>query len=116
MQTENRSRRFTWNADRDRDLTLCYRHASIEQLEAIIGCKRRAIYKRIAELNLPPTDPVRRAIAAGESPPAAYSRDGVSLPTPAWLCNWMSRDEAAHDSIIFVSPAGVAIPAAAGAH
>lgn len=102
------AKRFTWNEERDDDLRRCYQHASIEQLEQIIGCKRWAIYKRIRDLDLPPADPVQRALSA-KQPPASSAAKGVSLATPDWLRAWIAREHRTVD-VFVVSPAGVATP------
>lgn len=112
----SREKRFTWNSERDDDLRRCYQHASIEQLEQIIGCSRRSIYKRIAELDLPPADPVRRAIHEKPTPCAFAASNGITLATPEWLRDWTARlrDEQS-DEVFIVSPAGIAMPAGAAA-
>ncbi|MGD9766799.1 MAG: hypothetical protein AB7U62_04070 [Pseudolabrys sp.] len=108
-------KRFTWNSERDDDLRRCYQHASIEQLEQIIGCKRWAIYKRIRDLDLSPADPVRRAIHERQAPTAFAASNGVTLATPEWLSDWTARLRNPSVDVFIVSPAGVAVPAGVAA-
>jgi len=68
--------RFAWNEERDTTLKTLWLALEPKVLRARIGCSERSLYKRAAELELAPRDPVQRAIKSGEEP-----RDPLRLPT-----------------------------------
>jgi hypothetical protein len=71
-------RRFVWTPERDAKLAAHWLSDAPAALAAAIGCALRSVYKRAAELRLPPRDPVARALAGGKT--AAASVPSITLP------------------------------------
>lgn len=68
--------RFAWSEQRDAELTAMWLISTPAVMCAHFGCKPRTLYARAIELDLPPRNPVKRAIAAGHTP-----RAPMRLPT-----------------------------------
>lgn len=62
--------RFVWTFEAERELARTWLKRSVFMHARLIGCSKRTIERKAAELKLPARDAVARALAAGTAPAA----------------------------------------------